>query len=789
LTPLEPPLTLVRIEEAALIGVQFRDEQARVPVPFDGLAVELVGKRHCVRTEKRGTPVFSAVVFEPGAQRGKKGVRHVTALVLDFDHQSAEQAQTLLDKVVACGWAWLAYSSFSHLARGPDDHCFRLLLWVSRPILPAEYPRVWEAVDRALGGRADPNAKDISRIWYVASCPPEREAVAWMRSGDGRPIDVDRALEAAPRPAPSSAPDNGPHSSTTLAEGERNAGLVKLGGVLRRGGAGRDELTSALAAANAARCRPPLDGEEVASIVDSLLRYDPASPLLALNLTDAGNAERFKAHQGHRFAYCHAWGAWLVYGKGRWSMDKSGEATRAAIETLRAVATEALKVPSDEVQRSYRKHAVASEASARLGAMVKIGQDLLPVGVDVLDCDPFLLNVQNGTLDLRAGVLRPHEPLDWLTHQCPVAYDEGATCPQWESFLLRVMGGNAGLVSFLQRAVGYSLTGATGEHVLFMLYGVGANGKSTFLETLRGLTGDYSASAEFTTFTKRENEGARNDIARLVGRRLVSAVEGEAGKALAESVVKQLTGGDTITARFLYQEYFEFKPQFKLWLATNHKPTIAGGDHGIWRRIRLVPFTVTIPEAERDPRLGERLAAELPGILTWAVQGCLAWRKQGLALPDEVRAATDSYREEMDVFSGFLDALCIAKAGARITAKELYEAYCQWCEANGERPCSQKALSKALQDHGFSAAKGSKGVRCWEGVRLRRDDDGAVQAGGGWRMGGANSGSAVDSAAAPLAAGAQEVGSLLQPDSPKHPPPSATRHPGDEPPDYEERGL
>ena len=147
-------------------------------MPFHGLAVELVGKRHCVRTEKRGTPVFSAVVFEPGAQLGKKGVRDVTALVLDFLHQSAEQAQALLDRVEACGWAWLAYSSFSHLARGPDDHCFRLLLWVSRPILPAEYPRVWEAVDRALGGRADPNAKDISRIWYVASCPPEREAAA-----------------------------------------------------------------------------------------------------------------------------------------------------------------------------------------------------------------------------------------------------------------------------------------------------------------------------------------------------------------------------------------------------------------------------------------------------------------------------------------------------------------------------------------------------------------------------------------------------------------------------------
>ena len=776
--------SIVQVAGVGLRAVRFKDERSRTPLLWEGSVLDLVGGCHAARVEKKGTPAWSPVEYESGAHRGKRGVVRANALVLDFDHLSMEQSELVLRKLRAVGWAHVACSSFSHLAGGPDDHCFRVLVLVSRPILPAEYESVWVATNGALGRLADANARDISRIWYVASCPPERLEHAWVRPVDGRPLDVDRALAASglkPRERKRRKRGDAP-----LGEGERNAGLVRLGGSLRRKGAGRDELLAALNAANVARCQPPLDEDEVAAIADSLLRYDPASPLLVLNLTDAGNAERFQAHVGQRFAYVHAWGSWIHFDGVRWQRDGSGEAVRSALATLRAMADEVDKVPDEDHRSTLLKHALDSESSARLAAMLTLGQAMLPASPEVLDRDPDLLNVANGTLDLRTGDLRSHDRGDWLTRLAPVAYDPNATCPLWEAFLHRVMGGMERLIAFLQRAVGYSLTGHTNEQVLLLLYGVGANGKSTFLETLRALLADYSAIADFTTFLKRDNEGARNDIARLVGTRLVSAVEAEAGKPLAEALVKQLTGGDTITARFLFKEFFDFRPQFKLWLAANHKPGIYGSDHGIWRRIRLVPFTVTIPERERDPRLTAKLALELPGILAWAVRGCLAWREQGLGMPDEVRAATASYREEMDLFSGFLDEGCVAEDGAMITAKELYVAYQAWCETNGEKARSQKALSMGLKERGFEAAKASKGLRCWRGLRLRREGEVIPEAGGGWRMGGGSSGYLNNSGEGPVGAQAPSEVRAQCVKYPEHPPPSATRHPLPEDPSTSE---
>ena len=265
--------------------------------------------------------------------------------------------------------------------------------------------------------------------------------------------------------------------------------------------------------------------------------------------------------------------------------------------------------------------------------------------------------------------------------------------------------------------------------------------------------------------------------ARLVGTRFVSTEAAEAGKPLAEALVKQLTGGDTITARFLFREFFDFKPAFKLWLAANHKPTITGGDHGIWRRMRLVPFTVTIPEAERDAKLTTKLAAELPGILAWAVRGCLAWRAEGLGLPPEVREATASYRDEMDALGPFLDEATAAVDGARITAKELYEVYEAWCAANGERPRSQKGFAMNLRERGFEAVKGSKGVRCWSGLALREEAD----LGGGWRMGGGFPGKVPSGNDSTLVTNAHGQEACPGTDSPeqappiRHPPPATER--------------
>ena len=308
-----------------------------------------------------------------------------------------------------------------------------------------------------------------------------------------------------------------------------------------------------------------------------------------------------------------------------------------------------------------------------------------------------------------------------------MAYDEGAEAPTWLAFLDRIMAGDRELIDFLQRAIGYSLTGDTREHCLFILYGTGRNGKSTKLETLRALLGDYAMQTPAETLLVKRENAIPNDIARLRGGRFVAASESEDGKWLAESLVKQLSGGDTLSARFMRGEWFDFLPTFKTWLATNHKPVIRGTDVAIWSRIRLVPFDVRIPDAEQDKGLGARLRAELPGILRWAVAGCLAWQRDGLGAPAGVRRATDRYREEMDVLAGFLADRCLVAPTAQASAAGLYKAYTEWCEASGEKPLSQRALGPRLLERGFAAHKGTGGQRLWRGVGVvaRVADSGA----------------------------------------------------------------
>jgi putative DNA primase/helicase len=254
-----------------------------------------------------------------------------------------------------------------------------------------------------------------------------------------------------------------------------------------------------------------------------------------------------------------------------------------------------------------------------------------------------------------------------------------------------------------------------------MLYGAGANGKSTLIQSISALLGEYAQQTPTETLLLQRGDGPRNDLARLQGARFVSAVEVEGGRRLAEALVKQLTGGDTITARFLYGEHFEFQPMFKLWLAVNHKPVVQGTDYAIWRRICLLPFTVTIPEAERDKRLTEKLQAELPGILRWAVEGCLAWQQEGLEPPAVVKRATGDYRAEMDVIAAFIQNCCVVGDKQEISSSALYEEYRGWCAQMGESPVTQKALAIALQERGCTPGRKSGG-RLWRGIALKEDE-------------------------------------------------------------------
>jgi putative DNA primase/helicase len=431
--------------------------------------------------------------------------------------------------------------------------------------------------------------------------------------------------------------------------------------------------------------------------------------------TDVGNAARLVYWYGDTLLFCYPWGKWLVWDGRRWRPDDTGGVTRLAKDTVRRIYAESSSHSNRKRRGELAKWAIRSESKERIKSMIELAKSEVPVLPDRLDADPWLLTVANGTLDLRSGELLAHDPGLFSTKLVEVEYDPAADCPLWLQFLDEILAGDDGTIRFLQRAIGYSLTGDTGERCLFVLHGGGANGKTTFLEVCRALLGDYAQRVPTETLlaSKRSAGAASPDIARLKGARFVSASESEEGRRLAEAVIKDLTGGDTVTARFLYGRGFDFKPECKLWLATNHKPTIRGTDKAIWDRIRLVPFDVTIPENKQDKHLADKLKEELPGILAWAVQGCLDWQREGLSVTEKVRAATSAYRDEMDLLGGFIEDCCIEGADKEALAGDLYGAYRAWGGDLGQRK-----FGLALRERGYKKGRHSSGRITWGGLGL-----------------------------------------------------------------------
>ncbi|MEE8302540.1 MAG: phage/plasmid primase, P4 family [Candidatus Tectomicrobia bacterium] len=465
-------------------------------------------------------------------------------------------------------------------------------------------------------------------------------------------------------------------------------------------------------------------------------------------LSDVVNAEELVEHHGEDLYYCHPWGKWLIWTGTHWRIDDTGEVMRRCIATVKDMMRRATYVEDEGVFASMMAHAKASLASAKLKAMATVAQSEpgIPILPDALDADPWLLYCLNGTLDLRTGSLRDHQRGDVITKVIPVAYDPNAQCPTWHRFLWRIMGGTIevdspddsaailearrqsdekakGLIAFLQRAMGYALTGDTREECLFILYGSGQNGKSKLVGALQDLLGSYAQSTHSKTFMVSDRaDGIPNDLARLHGARVVTAIELGKGRRLNEELVKRVTGRDLVTARFLYGEFFDFLPQFKLFLVCNNLPNVSSVDKAMWRRIHQVPFTITIPDEERDEALGEKLRAELPGILAWAVNGCLTWQHHGLRPPTAVTQATETYKAEMDVVGRFIEDCCIVAAQCQTKATPLYKAYTTWCEDIGERAESQTEFGKSLENRGFTKHI-SGGV--WRvGIGIRHEQSG-----------------------------------------------------------------
>jgi putative DNA primase/helicase len=446
------------------------------------------------------------------------------------------------------------------------------------------------------------------------------------------------------------------------------------------------------------------------------------APAEELRCSDMGNGYRFARRHRLNVRYNYVSGKWYVFDGRRWLEDDSGEVYRLAKETAINILIEAAHTENEDRRKALAKWASVSEGDSKLRAMLHMAESELPVKLEVFDADPMLFNCANGTIDLRTGSLRPHRREDMLTKLSPVAYDVEAQPVRWLAFLDRVFAGDQQLIKFIQKAVGYSLAGDTSEQCLFINYGTGANGKSVFLKTIAALVGDYGQQVQTSTLMIKQHQGVNNDVATLRGARFLAATETDDGQKLAESTVKQLTGGDKVRARFLFQESFEFTPQFKIWLAANHKPEIRGNDHAIWRRIRLVPFNVTIPKAEQNPHLDAELKEELPGVLAWAVEGCLRWQREGLGEPEAVTKATADYREEQDAIAGFLSEKCVVGEHYQVTAKEIYYAYKTWCISNGEEALSAKWLGLQLRARGFLPDQDRKN-RFYRGIGLIRDSN------------------------------------------------------------------
>jgi len=449
--------------------------------------------------------------------------------------------------------------------------------------------------------------------------------------------------------------------------------------------------------------------------------WNDSEPIL---YTDLANTERFLSEHGDNLRYTPEAG-WFVFGGQRWSRDELRPVSLAMGTAARiAAAAEA----DEEDIKLVRKQASATAVNA----IVSLAKSRLATSVTTFDRDPMLFNAENGTIELTTGTLREFRRDDFLSKRSPVVFDPNATAPLWDAFLTRVLP-DPEVRAFMQRLAGYWLTGVVHEHVFPVLWGSGGNGKGRFLDMFAHVMGTYARTVSPEMLMEREREEHKTELAYLLGARFAVAQETKQSKKLDENKVKMLTGGDRVNARFMHKDFFEFEPTHKLALATNHKPVLAGTDEGIWRRFVLVPWTVTIPKSEMDPRLGDKLRAEASGVLRWCVEGCLSWQREGLSPPKAVLAVTEDFRKDSDLVGKFLEQRVVMLKDARVQSSALYSAFTAWCEASGERPVRPKAFrSELIEKRGFPPTHEIGGRQWYLGVGLKETrDEEATEARGG----------------------------------------------------------
>lgn len=439
-------------------------------------------------------------------------------------------------------------------------------------------------------------------------------------------------------------------------------------------------------------------------------------------MDDMGNAQRFVDLFGDQIRWNYTNEKWYYYDGRKWCLDNDGTAERMADRAVEAMKAEAnIYLQEDEenggdMAKAFQKHMKKSRSHNSKKAMLNEVHHHVPVLPIQFDRYKMVINTPSGVLNLKNGELKEHKPEYYLTKITPVEFSENAECPRWLEFLNEIFDDDKDLIHYIQKAIGYTLTGSTAEQCAFFLYGTGKNGKSTFLEVLRNVFGDYVTNIQPETIMVKNHSGssASGDIARLKGARLVTSVEPNQGMVINEGLLKQLTGGDMVTARNLFKDDFEFKPEFKLWMATNYKPIIKGTDDGMWRRVHMIPFTVKIPKDKVDKNLKHKLKAEMTGIFKWCVDGCLMWQREGLKMPKVVLEAVREYRREMDVILAFIEDKC--QTGGSVQSSLLYAAYSSWAEENNEYRMSATKFGLEMAKR-FPKVKG-KNYYFYNGISL-----------------------------------------------------------------------
>ena len=501
----------------------------------------------------------------------------------------------------------------------------------------------------------------------------------------------------------------------------RTSGLMRQKWDTKRGAYTYGQLTIEKAIAACTDVYEPKIVQDDTSLAISFFRDGKSRVEMPKNnydLTDTGNAQRMRDKYVGNIKYSFVHKKWYYWTGKVWAIDYTGEIKKLADDVINDMKKEAFAEPDEDVQEAKLKWANKTASSRGKEAMIKECQHLdgIPVLPEEMDAYTDYLNVQNGVVNLRNGELMPHDSAFMMTKCCYSEYDNtsGKQPELWLKFLDDVTNGDKELQEYLQKCVGYSLSGSIREQCAFFLYGIGNNGKSTFIDTISELLGGYASNVQPETVMLRRNgdSGANSDIARLKSARFVTSEEPTEGVRLNEGLVKQLTGGGKVTCRFLYGDEFEYEPEFKIWIATNHKPVIRGTDVGIWRRIRLIPFEVNIPKDKVDKTLKYKLRKELPQIMKWAVDGCIKWQKEGITPPERVQAATNDYKAEMDLLAAFCDACIVVdyNNGERISATDLFTVYSAWASSNNEFTMSSRKFFNEVTKKLPEKVRGGSGM-------------------------------------------------------------------------------